>query len=371
MLDRWLLSQLQVLIRDVDAAMDRFDTQEVGRRLAAFIDDLSNWYVRRSRRRFWRGEPSALATLHHVVAALTLLMAPITPFITERVWQDLVVPVTPDAPESVHLAGFPVPDDSLVDPTLSGHVALARRLVEVGRSARAAAGIRTRQPLSSAVVSGPDVDGLPAEVLAEVAAELNVGSVRPMPADSLVDTTAKANFRVLGGRFGARVQAVAAAIATTDAGALSDALRDTGAASVLVDGEGIALAPDEVIITRRPRQGWGFAQDAGATVALDLTITPELRRAGVAREAIRRIQDARKASGLAITDRIVLRYVATDPVTAEALREYADQIAEEVLATEFSGEGEQRASGPRGFHDAELGLTFRLRRVAVGGRRDG
>ena len=146
--------------------------------------------------------------------------------------------------------------------------------------------------------------------MAEIAAELNVGAVAPVSgtAGSLVNTTAKANFRTLGKRFGKAVQGVAAAVAAADAVALSDALRATGSASVTVDGAEVTLGPDEVVVTETPRQGWAVAAEAGATVALDLQITPELRRAGIARDAIRQIQEARKSSGLEVADRIVLRY---------------------------------------------------------------
>ncbi|NUS40835.1 MAG: isoleucine--tRNA ligase, partial [Terrabacter sp.] len=154
-LDRWLLSELNILVGEVDEAMAGFDTQRAGKLLSDFIDDLSNWYVRRGRRRFWRGDAAALATLHETITTVTRLMAPLTPFVTERVWQDLVLPVTPDAPESVHLTDYPVPDDALVDRGLSSRMALVRRLVELGRAARADASVKTRQPLSRVLVSAP------------------------------------------------------------------------------------------------------------------------------------------------------------------------------------------------------------------------
>jgi isoleucyl-tRNA synthetase len=283
---------------------------------------------------------------------VTLLMAPLTPFVTERVWQDLVRPVEPEAPESVHLAAFPVASPELRDPGLSARMAIARRLVELGRAARAESGLKVRQPLSRALVSA---DGLPGELLAEIAAELNVGEIAPLTG-SLVDSQAKANFRTLGKRFGKRVQEIAREIARSDAAALAADLRATGSASLTVDGETVTLGPDEVIITETPRQGWAVASDAGATVALDLELTPELLRAGRAREAIRQIQEARKASGLDVADRIALRYATGDDQTALALTEHAGLVADEVLATAF-GPGEP---GPdaRVFTDESLGLRF-------------
>lgn len=357
-LDRWVISELQLLIKKVDAALAAFDPHETGKLIAAFIDDLSNWYVRRSRRRFWRGDPAALATLHEALRTVTLLMAPLTPFVTERVWQDLIVPVDPQAPSSVHLAAFPEADESLIDHDLSAQMATTRRLVELGRTARAESGLKIRQPLSRALVSGGA--DLPAELLAEISAELNVIAVESL-AGSFVDTTAKANFRALGKRFGKAVQQVAAAIQAADAAHLKHDLRTTGAATLLVGDEQIVLAPDEVVITETPREGWAVASDSGATLALDLHLTPELRRAGLARDAIRQIQEARKASGLEVSDRIRLRFRAgTD--TALALGEHGDLVADEVLATDFAA-GEPDWADAREFTDESIDLVFWLTRA--------
>ncbi|KIZ18251.1 isoleucine--tRNA ligase [Streptomyces natalensis] len=363
LLDRWLLGELNSLVEGVTEALESFDTQRAGKLLSSFVDDLSNWYVRRSRRRFWQGEPAALRTLHEVIETVTRLMAPLTPFITERVWQDLVVPVTPDAPDSVHLSSWPVADASAIDPALSAQMQLVRRLVELGRATRAESGVKTRQPLSRALVGAAGFADLSDDLRAQIAEELNVSSLASLSevGGSLVDTTAKANFRALGKRFGKGVQAVAKAVAAADAAALSLALRD-GTASVEVDGETVSLAPDEVIITETPREGWSVASDAGATVALDLEITPELRRAGLARDAIRLIQEARKNSGLDVADRIALRWTATDEDVRTALTDHAGLISDEVLATDYA-QGEPDGSFGPAFTDESLGLTFHLHKA--------
>ncbi|GGJ95957.1 isoleucine--tRNA ligase [Streptomyces camponoticapitis] len=362
-LDRWLLSELHALVDQSTKAMDAYDTQRVGKLLSAFVDDLSNWYVRRSRRRFWQGDKSALRTLHEVVETVTRLMAPLTPFITERVWQDLVVPVTPEAPESVHLSSWPEADLSAVDPALSRQMALVRRLVELGRATRAESGVKTRQPLSRALVAAAGFETLSPELRAQITDELNVSSLAALSevGGSLVDTTAKANFRALGKRFGKGVQAVAKAVADADAAALSAALRD-GTASVTVDGEPVSLAPDEVIITETPREGWSVASDSGATVALDLEITPELRLAGLARDAIRLIQEARKNSGLDVADRIAVRWSSTTEETRTALSTHASLISDEVLALDFTPAPPDKSFGPP-FTDEGLSLTFHLRKA--------
>lgn len=363
LLDRWLLGELNSLVADVTDALESFDTQRAGKLLSAFVDDLSNWYVRRSRRRFWQGDAAALRTLHEVVETVTRLMAPLTPFITERVWQDLVVPVAPDAPDSVHLSTWPVADRSMIDPELSTRMRLVRRLVELGRATRAESGVKTRQPLSRALIAATGFESLSDELRAQITEELNVTSLATFSeaGGSLVDTTAKANFRALGKRFGKGVQAVAKAVADADAAALSLALRE-GTASVEVDGEPVTLAPDEVIITETPREGWSVASESGATVALDLEITPELRRAGLARDAIRLIQEARKNSGLDVADRIALRWRSTDEEVRTALGDHATLITDEVLATDFAeGEADEAFGAP--FTDEALSLTFRLRKA--------
>ncbi|WP_411140734.1 isoleucine--tRNA ligase [Streptomyces sp. x-80] len=368
LLDRWLLGELNTLVDQVTRSLEEYDTQRAGKLLSAFVDDLSNWYVRRSRRRFWQGDAAALRTLHEVIETVTRLMAPLTPFITERVWQDLVVPVTPDAPDSVHLSSWPVADPERTDATLSTQMLLVRRLVELGRAARAESGVKTRQPLSRALVAAAGFAELSADLRAQIAEELNVASLASLSevGGSLVDTTAKANFRALGKRFGKGVQAVAKAVADADAAALSLGLRN-GTASVEVDGETVTLAPDEVIITETPREGWSVASDSGATVALDLEITPELRRAGLARDAIRLIQEARKNSGLDVADRIALRWRSTDDEVRTALADHAGLISDEVLATAFVDEhgatGEDTTGYGEPFTDEGLALTFQLRKA--------
>jgi isoleucyl-tRNA synthetase len=359
-LDRWVHAETARLVGRVTDALEEFDTQRAGTLLAEFVDDLSNWYVRRSRRRFWDGDPAALATLHDTLEVLTRLMAPLVPFVTERVWQDVVRSVDPEAPASVHLASWPAYDESAVDEELSNGVALARRLVELGRAARAEAKIRTRQPLRRALVASSAHARLTDELRAEVADELNIGAVEPLSsAEGLVDFSAKGNFRALGRRFAKRTPLVAAAIASADASALAATLHADGRATVTVDGEDVEVLSEEVIVSERPREGWSVVNEQGETVALDLELTPELLRAGLAREVVRLVQEARKASGFEVSDRIALRWSA-DGDTAVALREHEALIRSEVLATEVEETVELDGSAVR---DADLGLVFTVTRV--------
>ena len=367
-LDRWALSEAHRLALAVDDALADYDTQKAGRLLAAYVDDLSNWYVRRSRRRFWQGDAAALGTLHECLYVVTLLMAPLTPFITERVWQDLFRPTGEGLPDSVHLAAWPKVDGSLVDADLADQMALARRLVELGRAARADSGVKTRQPLSRALVGAHGWPTLSDELRAQIAEELNVAAVASLAeaGGELVDYAAKANFRTLGKRFGKRTPLVAAAIAAADPTALATELRAGRPAQVLVTGEDgatetVSVSADEVIVSETPREGWSVVRE-GETVALDLEITPELRRAGLAREVVRTVQEARKAAGLGVSDRIALDWHATDPETAEALREHADLVAAEVLATAYD-EAAAPLTGADVVVAAELAVTLRIRKA--------
>ncbi|HET6563270.1 MAG TPA: isoleucine--tRNA ligase [Marmoricola sp.] len=358
-LDRWLHAETARLVGEVTTALETFDTQRVGTVVSRFVDDLSNWYVRRSRRRFWDGDPAALTTLHDTLDTLTRLLAPLTPFITERVWQDVVRPVNPAAPESVHLATWPSYDAAAVDERLSEAVALARRLVELGRAARADAKVRTRQPLRRAMVPSAAWDRLGDELRAEIAEELNVASVESLAsAGDLVDHAAKGNFRPLGKRFGKQTPVVAAAIAAADAATLAQALAADGRATVTVDGEEVEVLPDEVIVSERPREGWSVVNEQGETIALDLELTPELVRAGLAREVVRLVQEARKTSGFEVSDRITLVWRA-DGELAEALREHSSVVATEVLAVEVV-EAEPTGDVRR---DDDLGLRFTVSKV--------
>ncbi len=321
------------------AALESFDPAAAGQRIAGFIDDLSNWYVRRSRRRFWDGPATgdgaaAFATLTQALETLTRLMAPITPFITDYVWDVLRDEGWPD---SVHLAAWPVADRAVIDTVLGSQMALARRLVDLGRSARAAALVKVRQPLSRAVIAAPGFASLPAELRALVADELNVRTLEPLDGSGteLVSYSAKANFRVLGKRMGKATQSVAAAIAAADAAELDGQLRSAGAAELDVNGVRVTIGPDDVIITQTPLAGWAVAADGGETVALEVTITGELRREGLAREFIRLVQDARKSDGLDVTDRISLRWSTADNEVAEAVAEHQAMIGREVLAIDF------------------------------------
>jgi isoleucyl-tRNA synthetase len=361
-LDRWLVSETHRLVRDTDEAYAAYDTQRLGLLINSFVDVLSNWYVRRSRRRFWSGDAGALATLHETLDVLTRVMAPLMPFVTERVWQDVFRPVTPGLPESVHLTSFPTYDETLIDDVLAQHVSMARRVVELGRSARAEAKVKTRQPLARALVGSAAIADLSPELLREIADELNVGAVEPLSAAGadLVEFSAKGNFRELGKRFAKRTPVVAAAIAAADAGALAVELKETGTAAVVVDGEDVRVSEAEVLLSERPKEGWSVVNEQGETVALDLEVTPELRQAGLAREVVRTLQEARKNAGLEVSDRIKVWLTSTDAELADALGKHADEIAREVLAVDLTQSAPSESADVATGTEEDLQLTYWL-----------
>ncbi len=333
MMDKWILSELNALIAEVDNAYSEFDSQNAGKVLARFIDDLSNWYVRRSRRRFWDGDAAALATLHECLVTLTQLLSPMVPFITEHVWQELVKVADPSAANSVHLTDFPVADKSLINLELNAQVAMTRRVVELGRSARAESAIKIRQPLQRALISANGWSTLPTDMKDQIADELNVIDLADIAeADGdLVDISVKANFKSLGAKFGKEVQDIAKAIAAIDATTLVKELRKSGSAQVATWEIDLA----DLVITEVPKSGWMVASHDGESVALDLELTPALVEAGNVREVIRFIQERRKSDGFEIADRIKVRWNAEASVVA-AIESAKKHISDEVLALEFA-----------------------------------
>jgi isoleucyl-tRNA synthetase len=349
-MDRWILSELQLLIKNVDAAYADFDSQTAGRLLATFIDDLSNWYVRRSRRRFWDGDPAALATLHECIKVLTQLMSPMVPFITEHVWQELIKPVESDAAASIHLTSWPAINSALIDENLRDQVALTRRIVELGRAARAESSVKIRQPLGRALIAASGWANLPADMRDQIADELNVLELEDIANASgdLVSVSIKANFRALGAKYGGAVQDVAKLIVAADAAALVAEVRVKGNAK-LGDFE---ITPEDLVITEQPKSGWSVASNNGESVALDLTLTQALINAGNVREVIRALQEGRKSAGFDISDRIIVSWNATSEI-ALAVTESLDHIKREVLAVEMKIDSSLLC-------DTELGFTFNL-----------
>jgi len=328
-LDRWVRSRLQATIAQVRERLDDFDATGGGRVLASFVEELSNWYVRRSRRRFWDGDPTAFATLHTCLIDVARLLAPFCPFIADEIYDNL------DGSEpSVHLCEFPVAGER--EPELEADMAIARETVRLGLAARAQTKLKVRQPLRAAVIVAAGRERQAIERLAPlVREELNVRELRFVSAaDELGELELKPNYRALGPRFGAQMPLVAAAIAALDPTRTAAALREGKSVSISVGGAEHALSQDDLLISMRPLEGYQVEREGSHAVALELELDEELIAEMRAREIVHHVQSARKAAGLEVSDRIMLT-LDGDPALLAAAREHADYIAGETLAVEL------------------------------------
>ena len=325
-LDRWVLSRLAATVEEVTARMDEFDATFAGRAIAEFVDDLSNWYVRRSRRRFWAGDESAFDTLRECLLTVSKLLAPFTPFVADSIYEGL------DGSEpSVHLCDWPQAGPR--DIQLEQDMATAREAVRLGLKARGQSKIKIRQPLGEAVVVAADAEREAIERHASVVRdELNVKSLRFVEgADDLGSYELKANYRTLGPRFGKHMPQVADAIGALDPAHVAAALREGRTVGVNIDGQEHELGPDDLQLVLQPLDGYEVEREGSHAVALDLAIDDELRREGWAREIVRAVQNARKEAGLDVSDRITLG-LGGDEELLDAARAHQPFIAGEVLA---------------------------------------
>ena len=320
-LDRWLVARTRALVEEATAGYEAWSTQTVVRAFEAFVDDVSNWYIRRSRRRFWDGDEVAFRTLWYALVQGVRVVAPVMPFLTDHLWRGLTEPCE-DAPSSVHLAGWP--QVSPADADLLAEVAELRRVVELGRQARAAAGVKLRQPLRALVVEGAVRSQGHAD---EIAEELRVKDVTFGTVDAS-ELRVRPNLRLLGPKLGSDLAAVRAAL---EAGEF-EALPGGGYRAA-----GHDLAADEVLVERTGKEGWSVAASDGVTVALRLALDAELELEGRVYDLIHTVNTMRKEAGLELTDRIVL----TLPERDADLLHYADWIARETLALKVQASGSE------------------------------
>ena len=342
-LDRWTLSRLQATAATVIERLDDYDTTSAGRAIAAFVDDLSNWYVRRSRRRFWDGDPAAFWTLRECLVTVAKLLAPLTPFVADEIYENL------DAGEpSVHLCDFPEPGER--EPELEEAIEVVREAVELGRAARAHGKLKVRQPLREAVVVAGERERAAIEAFESLLLdELNVKGIRYVSeAEELGRWELKPNYRALGPRFGKDMPKVADAVAALDAPRAAATLRDGGTVGIQVGGQEHPLGADDVQMVLQPLEGYQVERAGTHAVALNLEIDGELRREGLAREVVHAIQNARKAAGLNVEDRIALT-LGGDSELLEAVRAHEDYVAGETLATSVVLDGASAAD-----HAAEI-----------------
>jgi isoleucyl-tRNA synthetase len=337
-LDRWILARLDQITPLVTSALEESDPLSATIAMESFLDDLTNWHVRRSRRRFWKSEQdsdknSAYATLYHVLVRFIRLLAPFTPFVAEVIYQNLVRTVQQQAGESVHHTAWPQADGSSLDSELLGQMSLARQIASLGLSARNSAGLKVRQPLAKAMVYVPGARSLDEEFVEIVKDELNVKQFELVAdAEQLVTFRVLPDNKSLGPRFAAQFPRLRAALEALDPGQVA-ALAQAGSPIPLeVDGQDVELSPEEVLVQTQPAEGLAVAADRLVTVAVDATLTPELRAEGMARELVRRIQAMRKNAGFNIEDRITTYYQAEGPLE-DVFRRMGDYIQAETLST--------------------------------------
>ncbi len=337
-LDRWALSRLQATIATVRERMDAFDCTGAGQAIAEFVEELSNWYVRLSRRRFWDGDRAAFATLRHCLLETAALLAPFTPFLADEIHLNLAGGEGEELGDAARLR----PPARLprrrrrrsLDPDLEAAMAAVRQTVELGRAARAQAKAKVRQPLRRAVIVANDAERAAIESRAAlVTAELNVKELDFVSDEAdLVSYAVKPNYRALGPRFGKRMPRVAAAVEALDPVHVAGVLGEGGEVGINVDGDEHTLGPEELTLALQPLEGYEVEAESGHAVALQLELDDELRREGLAREIVHAVQIARKDAGLEITDRIDLA-LGGDPELIEAAREHEPYLTGEVLAT--------------------------------------
>ncbi|MSQ11475.1 MAG: isoleucine--tRNA ligase [Dehalococcoidia bacterium] len=365
-LDRWICSELHTLVADVTRALEAFNPAEAAQRVEGFVEALSNWYVRRSRRRFWKSENdqdklAAYHTLYTCLVTLTKVVAPMIPFLAEEMYQNLVCSVDGDAPESVHLCDWPVADSSLVDSELSRATQLAMAVASVGRAARSRAKLKVRQPLGAALVrtKTPEEAQLLRRVENQIKDELNVKALEPLTDESaVVEYLVQANMAFLGPKYGQQAQKIAGALKRLDPRTVATSV----AAGRLVAVEDVELLPEEITVRQVDKPGYAVASDGGYTVAVRTEVTPELAQEGMARELVHRIQNLRKAAGFEVADRIVTWCQGARPVQ-EAVERFEEYVRAETLSLEVRyGEPAPDACVERlklDGHDVVLGVRRR------------
>jgi isoleucyl-tRNA synthetase len=332
-LDRWALSRLHATTETVRDRLDAYDATRAGHAIAAFVDELSNWYVRRSRARFWDGDPAAVGTLHTCLVTVSKLLAPFCPFVADEIYDNL------DGSEpSVHLTDFP--EVGPRDAELEVAMGVVRESVRLGLAARGQAKLGVRQPLRAAVVVAEGAERAAIERLEDIVkAELNVKELRFVSqADELGSYEVKPNYRALGPRFGKHMPQVAAAVASLDPVHVADALRDGGRVGISVDGHDHELDADDLLLAMQPLEGYQLEREGSHAVALELELDDELVREGLAREVVHAVQNARKTAGLEVADRIELT-LGGDAELLDAARAFEDYLTGETLAVAVGYDG--------------------------------
>ena len=366
-IDRWALALTHQTITVVTEALDDYDAKTAGEAIESFVDQLSNWYVRRTRRRFWKStdpedKHKAYLTLYECLKAAHELMAPFVPFLAEHVYQNLVKSIDANAPDSVHMVAWPEADPTWQNDELLHDIGVVQKVVGLARAARGQSGVRTRQPLSRLLVRAPDDSAAKAldDHQDQILEELNVKTIEFIARDAgLVSYRIKPNLPVLGKRYGKLIPAIREALEEADGAVIASAVARSETFEIETGGEMLTLGSGDVLIETHSAEGYACAEDGGYLTALDTTLNDELVNEGVAREIVRSIQDARKQAGLEVSDRIVLGIAGSGGVE-KALGEHRDYIMTETLATSWEvGQPDSLYADTRALGDEHWTLEFR------------
>jgi len=358
-IDRWIISKLSSLVNEYRELMDAYEVTKAARVVSSFtIDQLSNWYVRRCRRRFWKSEMntnklSAYQTLYECLITVAKLTSPFAPFISEEIFRNLNTVTKKEKEESVHLTSFPVP--SYVEKELEEKMEIAQKVVYLTRAMRAKANLKVRQPLKKImVVAGKEKNEALRKMKDVVLDEVNIKELVVLDDDSgIVNKSAKANFKKIGPKFGKKVNAVANAIKALTGSEISEIEKGSNI-SVLVDGDSISISKDDVEIISSEIEGWVVESEEGVTVAIDAELTDDLIAEGLAREFVNRIQNMRKDAGYDVTDRIVINYSGSEKIV-EAVKAFSDYVSAETLADSIVSAKAVNADAPGFKQDWKIG----------------
>ena len=344
LLDKWLLSKLQILIQDVTSLLESYDPASAALRLELFVDQLSKWYLRRSRRRFWKSEAdsdknAAYTTLYTSLVTLAKLLSPFTPFVTEEIYQNLVRSVDSTTPVSIHHCKWPTVDQSLIENDITSSMDLAAQACSLGHSARNDAGIKLRQPLSRAIIISDETNLKRLETMKEVIKdEVNVKELDfAASKQQILEHKLKLRPQLLGAKYGKAYPAIKSKIESMDQSSLTSRILNGQNIEFEADGHPIIITPDDVEVTSTPRQGLQVVEEGLITFALNTEITDDLRNEGLARDIVRRIQNQRKEAGFEISEEIMV-YFKAGPRITRVFTEFAVYIAAETLAKKMAGQ---------------------------------
>jgi isoleucyl-tRNA synthetase len=371
-IDRWILSAVNSLVKQFRQDMDNYDVTKAARSISNFtIDQLSNWYVRRNRRRFWskgsvasqtginKDKLSAYQTLHECLLIISKLMAPFAPFLAEELYRNLHKLSANGSTDSVHLAMMPEPDETVIDSELEFRMDRAQRVVSLGRAIRTKANLKIRQPLKKILIPVKDKDDAESYRSVEgiILEELNVKELDPAVNEDIIKYSIKANFKVLGQKYGKMTQKVAAVIHTFIPPQIIK-LNAEGSAVISVEGKDVKILLEDVLIHAEDIAGWLVETDGTITVALDTELTPELVAEGFAREFVNRVQNMRKDAGFEVMDRIKIYYEGSDTIM-KALQQFKSYIANETLAVDIA------QSGNAGEYSAEWDINGEQCKISI------